>query len=219
MNPGRMEIAVSLVTAASTLIAWAALGASPGEERKLAPGDPAPAFRLPDVTTGGMISSEDLASKKVLVVVFMCRHCPYVAHVLDGLVSFGNDYKERDVAIVGISANDASRYALDAPDKLKEMALEKKLPFPLLYDESQGVAKAFTAVCTPEFFVFGPDRRLVYRGQFDDSRPNSGKPVTGKDVRAAVDAVLDGRPVDANQRPAVGCSIKWRKGNEPPYAK
>lgn len=190
---------------------------APGELLTL--GAKAPSFDLPDVVTGNRITSEDLADRKVLLVVFMCRHCPYVVHIMDGLVSLGNDYKDKDVAIVGVSANDAKKYRDDSPDKLKEMALEKELSFPLLYDESQETARAFTAVCTPEFFAFDAERKLAYRGQFDDSRHGGDTPVTGRDVRAALDALLAGRPVDTNQKHAIGCSIKWREGNRPPYAK
>ena len=147
----------------------------------------------------------------------MCRHCPYVQHVMEELVKFGNDYAEKDVAIVGISANDPKNYPKDAPEGLKEMAVEKKLPFPLLFDETQETAKAFTAVCTPEFFIFNAERVLAYRGRFDGSMPGSAVLVTGREARAAVDALLAGVPVSLDQKKAVGCSIKWKRGNRPDY--
>jgi len=180
-------------------------------------GDAMPDFALKDVVTGKEVSSKTLAEKKVKVVISMCRHCPYVVHVMDGLVKFGNDYAGKDVAIVGISVNDPAAYPADAPESLKEMAVEKKLPFPLLYDESQDVGLAFTFVATPEFFVFDEKTILRYRGQFDDARPGRPTVVTGKDVRAAVDALLEGKPVAAEQKRAVGCSIKWKAGKQPTY--
>lgn len=179
--------------------------------RPLSLGDSAPDFTLPDVVTGKTVSTGDFAGKKGLLVVFLCRHCPYVVHVKQGLIQMVKDYADADIAVVSISSNDAAKYPLDAPDKLKEMAVADGFPMPLLYDESQDVAKAYTAVCTPEFFLFDGSRKLVYRGQFDGSRPGSGTPVTGKDLRAAVDAVLVGKAVPEPQPPAVGCSIKWKK--------
>ena len=173
-------------------------------------GTPAPAFSLPDVVSGKTISLKTVAAKKALLVMFICRHCPYVQHVQEGLARLGRDYASRDVGIVAISANDAKGYPEDAPESLKEMAVELKFTFPYCYDESQAVAKTYSAVCTPDFFLFDQARRLVYRGQLDDSRPGNGKPVTGRDLRAALDAVLDGRPVDSVQRPSVGCNIKWK---------
>jgi len=173
-------------------------------------GTPAPAFSLPDVVSGKTISLKTFAAKKALLVMFICRHCPYVQHVQEGLARLGQDYASRDVGIVAISANDAKGYPEDAPESLKEMAVELKFTFPYCYDESQAVAKTYSAVCTPDFFLFDQARRLVYRGQLDDSRPGNGKPVTGRDLRAALDAVLAGRPVDPTQRPSVGCNIKWK---------
>lgn len=190
--------------------AWSA-ETDKGSQRLLSLGDSAPDFTLPDVVSGRMVSLGDFAGKKVVLVVFLCRHCPYVVHVKEGLVQMVNDYAGADLAVIAISSNDASKYPLDAPDKLREMAVSDSFPMPLLYDESQDVARAYTAVCTPEFFLFDASRKLVYRGQFDDSRPGSGTPVTGKDLRAAVDAVLAGKPVPEPQTPAVGCSIKWKK--------
>ena len=173
-------------------------------------GTAAPSFRLPDVVSGKTISIEDFADEKALLVMFICRHCPYVVHVRPELARLGSDYAERGLGIVAISSNDASTYPDDAPERLKEMAAD--FPFPLCYDESQEVARAYHAVCTPDFFLFGPGpkRPLVYRGQLDDSRPNKGKP-TGADLRAAIDAVLEGKPVGVDQKPSVGCGIKWKR--------
>ncbi len=150
--------------------------------------------------------------------MFICRHCPYVAHVRAGLARFGQDYQDANVGIVAISSNDPATHPEDAPDSLAEEAREAGYTFPYLYDESQEVAKAYTAACTPDFFLFDGDRALVYRGQFDDSRPSNGLPVTGESLRAAVGALLEGRPVPEDQRPSLGCSIKWRAGNEPAFA-
>jgi peroxiredoxin len=180
------------------------------ESTMVALGAPAPDFSLPDVVSGKTISLKTFAAKKALLVMFICRHCPYVQHVQQELARLGRDYAAKDIGIVVISANDAKGYPEDAPASLKEMAEELKFTFPYCYDESQAVAKAYSAVCTPDFFLFDQARRLVYRGQLDDSRPGNGKPVTGRDLRAALDAVLAGRPVDPTQRPSVGCNIKWK---------
>jgi len=185
----------------------------------LALGTLAPSFLLTNVIDNQQVSLDTFKDKKVLVVMFICRHCPFVVHVKDELAKLGKDYADKNVGIVAISSNDAEKYPLDAPDKLKEMALELGFNFPLLYDESQEVAKAYSAACTPDFFVFDQQRKLVYRGQLDDSRPNNGKPVTGKDLRAAIDAVLAGKPVNPDQKPSAGCNIKWKPGNEPAYAR
>ena len=181
----------------------------------LALGTQAPDFDLPDVTTGRRVRMSDLADRTALLVMFICRHCPYVGHVRSGLAELGRDYAAADVAIVAIGSNDADEYPADRPESLAEEAAEAGYAFPYLYDETQEVAKAYTAACTPDFFLFDADRRLVYRGQLDDSRPGNGVPVTGSDLRAAIDAVLSDRPVGQDQRPSVGCSIKWRPGNEP----
>jgi peroxiredoxin len=178
-------------------------------------GTPAPDFELPDVVSGNRINLGTFAGKKGLLVMFICRHCPYVVHVRHELAKLGRDYADKSLGIVAISPNDPDAYPEDAPESLKEMALELDFNFPLCYDESQEVAKAFRAACTPEFYLFDENRRLVYRGQLDDSRPRSGKPVSGKDLRNAIEAMLAGRPVDPDQKPSVGCSIKWRPGNEP----
>lgn len=182
-------------------------------------GTPLPAFQLPDVVSGKLISPEQFRDKKALLVMFICRHCPYVVHVREELAKLGRDYLDRGLGIIAISSNDASQYPDDAPDKLKEMAEQLGFVFPLCYDESQEVAKKFTAACTPDFFLFDHNRRLVYRGQLDDSRPGNGIPVTGKDLRAAIEAVLAGQPVPPNQKPSAGCNIKWKPGNEPDYAR
>jgi peroxiredoxin len=179
-------------------------------------GTKAPDFSLTDTVSGEVVSLGDLTGKAV-VVMFICNHCPYVKLVRDGLAAFGKDYADADVDIVAISANDAEAYPDDSPEQLAAIAREAGYTFPVLYDETQEVAKAYTAACTPDFFVFDEDRSLVYRGQFDDARPNAGTPVTGKDLRAAVDAVLAGGAPSADQRPSIGCSIKWRAGNEPAY--
>ena len=179
-------------------------------------GTKAPGFSLPDVVSGTTISLDTFKDDKVLLVMFICRHCPFVQHVQHELAKIGRDYKGR-VAIVGISSNDADRYEDDGPESLSEWARELGFAFPLCFDESQGAAKAYTAACTPDPFVFDAARSLVYRGQLDDSRPGNGKPVTGGDLRAALDAVLAGRPVDPLQRPSAGCNIKWKPGNAPAY--
>lgn len=174
-------------------------------------------FQLADVVSGETISLSTNAGKKALLVMFICRHCPFVKHIKDELAQLGKDYVNRDVGIVAISSNDAINYPDDAPEQLKAMAIELGLPFPVCYDESQETANAYTAACTPDFFVFDADQRLVYRGQLDDSRPSNGKPVTGEDLRAALDAVLAGQPVNSEQKPSIGCNIKWKPGNEPSY--
>ncbi len=176
----------------------------------LALGTQAPAFSLPDVTSGKTISLNDVADKKALLFFFICRHCPYVKHVQNELVKIANDYQDKGVGIVAISSNDPEAYPEDAPNSLKEQAQQLGFTFPYLFDEEQEVAKAYTARCTPDPFLFDKDRALVYRGQLDDSRPMSLVPVTGKDLRLAIDAVLADQPVNEKQRPSVGCSIKWK---------
>lgn len=182
----------------------------------LATGTKAPPFRLRD-TQGKWVSLDDFKSAPALLVAFICNHCPYVKHIRSKFAEVARDYQARGAAVVAISSNDVEEYPEDSPEK---MAKEVKLAgytFPYLYDETQEVAKAYQAACTPDFFLFDRDRQLVYRGQFDDSRPSSGRPVTGKDLTAAVDAVLAGRPVASEQRPSVGCNIKWKHGNAPDY--
>jgi peroxiredoxin len=182
-------------------------------------GTQAPDFDLPDVVTGKPVSLEDFADRTALVVMFICRHCPYVQHVKEELARLGQDYLPRGVGIVAISSNDPALYPDDAPEQLKEMAESAGLNFPVCFDESQEVAKAYRAACTPEFYLFNAERRLVYRGQLDDSRPRSSQAVTGSDLRAALDAVLAGNAVNPDQKPATGCNIKWTPGNEPDYFK
>ena len=184
----------------------------------LALGTKAPEFELPDVTDGRIVRLSDFEAKRALLVMFICRHCPYVKHVREELARLGRDFADSELAIVAISSNDAEEYPEDRPESLAEEAREAGYAFPYLFDESQEVAKAYTAACTPDFFLFDADRALVYRGQLDDSRPSNGLPVTGKDLRAAINAVLSGRPVSEDQRASIGCSIKWHAGNEPAYA-
>ncbi|MEH2297485.1 thioredoxin family protein [Nostoc sp.] len=180
-------------------------------------GTKAPDFHLPEVVSGKATSLSTFADKKALLVMFICRHCPFVKHVQKELAQLGKDYFTSDLAIVAISANDANNYPDDAPDSLQAFATEEGFNFTLCYDESQETAKAYTAACTPDFFVFNDQRQLVYRGQLDDSRPSNGKPVTGADLRAAIEAVLAGKPVTSEQKPSVGCNIKWKPGNQPSY--
>jgi peroxiredoxin len=170
----------------------------------------APDFALPDVVSGGTVRRDDFKGNKALLVMFVCTHCPYVKHVERGLAALGVDYEEKAVAIVAISSNDANNYPDDSPAGLKKQAETRGFVFPYLYDESQSVAKAYHAACTPDFFLFDANFKLVYRGQFDSSRPGNGVPVTGQDLRAAIDTVLAGKPVPKEQRPSIGCNIKWK---------
>ena len=178
-------------------------------------GQEAPSFALPDVLEGQTVTLDDFSSRKALLVMFICKHCPYVMHVKPALIQLATDFARHSLGIVAISSNDAERYPEDTPERLAELAEE--FPFPLLYDESQQVAKAYRAACTPDFFLYDADRRLVYRGQLDDSRPGNSRPLTGRDLRAAITAVLTGSPLNPDQRASVGCSIKWKPGNEPDY--
>jgi peroxiredoxin len=177
-------------------------------------GTVAPEFRLPD-TQGKTVSLADFKDAPALAVVFMCSHCPYVKHVRGGLAKLARDYQPRGVAVVGINSNDVANYPADSPAHMAEEAASAGYTFPYLYDETQEVAKAYHAACTPDFFLFDQQRRLVYRGQLDDSRPGNGLPVTGKDLRAALDAVLSGQPISPNQKPSIGCNIKWKPGKGP----
>jgi len=179
-------------------------------------GTPAPDFNLPD-TNGKNIALADFAGAKALVVLFICNHCPYVKHIREGLADFGRDYLGRGAAIVAINSNDVENYPADSPPKMKEEARAAGFTFPYLHDESQRVAQAYRAACTPDIFLFDAQRRLAYRGQFDDSRSGNGRPVTGRDLRAALDAVLAGQPAPEPQIPSVGCNIKWKPGNTPDY--
>jgi peroxiredoxin len=179
------------------------------ESTMLALGTHAPEFQLPDVRSRKAVSLADFRDKKALLVMFICRHCPFVKHVQHELARLGKDYASQSLGIVAISSNDADAYPDDAPESLRDMAAELGFTFPLCYDERQDVARAYSAACTPDFFLFDDKRRLAYRGQLDDSRPGNGKPVTGRDLRTAIDALLNGRPVDPNQTPSIGCNIKW----------
>ena len=183
----------------------------------LALGTELPLFQLPNVVSEDIISPETFAEKTGLLVMFICRHCPYVVHIKEELARLGADYEHAPLGIVAISSNDAKNYPEDSPDRLKTMAQELRFTFPYCYDESQRVAKLFTAACTPDFFLFNKERKLVYRGQLDESRPGNNKPVTGKDLREAIEAVLQGKPVASKQLPSAGCNIKWKAGNAPAY--
>lgn len=183
----------------------------------LALGTAAPDFDLPDPVTGARVSIDDFVDNKGLLVMFICNHCPYVQHIRQGLVELGIDYESRGLGIVAISANDSEQYPTDGPEEMAREAGEFGYRFPYLYDESQAVAKAYTAMCTPDFFLFGSDRTLVYRGRFDETRPNTTAKVTGADLRASIEAVLNDEPVPDGQLPSMGCSIKWKPGNEPDY--
>ena len=180
-------------------------------------GTKAPDFQLPDVVSGETISLSTFTGKKALLVMFICRHCPFVKHVQEELAKLGNDYLQSGLGIVAISANDVKNYPDDAPDLLKAMARELDFKFRLCYDETQETAKIYTAACTPDFFLFDDEYKLVYRGQLDDSRPSNGKPVTGKDLRNAIDTVLAGKFLTEEQKPSIGCNIKWKPGSEPDY--
>jgi peroxiredoxin len=179
-------------------------------------GTQAPGFHLPD-PSGIIVSLADFKGAPALLVVFMCNHCPYVKHIRAGLAKLAGDYRSRGVVVVGINSNDVNNYPADSPAKMAEEAAAAGYVFPYLYDETQVVAKAYRAACTPDFYLFDKEQRLVYRGQFDDSRPGNGVPVTGKDLRAALEALLAGQPVLPNQNPSIGCNIKWKPGNEPAY--
>jgi thiol-disulfide isomerase/thioredoxin len=179
-------------------------------------GTKAPGFALWNVD-GRTVSDTDFAGAPALLVMFLCNHCPFVKHLAADIARFAREYQPRGLALAAINSNDVAAYPADAPDLMVQEAQTRGYVFPYLLDEQQAVAKAYRAACTPDFFLFDGDRRLVYRGQFDSSRPGSNKPVTGEDLRAAVDAVLQGRPVSALQRPSIGCNIKWKPGNEPDY--
>ncbi len=174
-------------------------------------GTRAPEFSLPDTVSGKTLSLDALRGAKGTVVMFICNHCPYVKHVNSGLVQVAKDYVSKGIAFVAISANDVASYPEDGPDKMKAAAKALGYPFPYLYDESQAVAKAYQAACTPDLYLFDAQLACVYRGQFDDSRPGSNVPVTGRDLHAAMDALLAGEPVSSEQKPSVGCNIKWKR--------
>lgn len=179
-------------------------------------GTPAPDFSLPDFN-GKLYSLSDFSDKPALLVIFMCNHCPFVKHVAPELVRLTNDYSSKGLAIVGISSNDIATHPDDSPEHMKAEAAQQGYTFPYLYDESQSVAKAYRASCTPDFFLFDRSKKLVYRGQLDNSRPGSGRPLTGMDLRAAIDAALAGNAPIEDQAPSIGCNIKWKSGQEPQY--
>jgi peroxiredoxin len=176
----------------------------------LALGTVAPDFTLTDVVSGKTICRDDYRGKKALLVMFICAHCPFVKHIERELAKLGKDYAAQSLGIVAISSNDATTHPADSPAGLKQQAETFGFVFPYLYDQTQTVARAYDAACTPDFYLFDADFSLVYRGQFDASRPGNGVPVTGKDLRAAIDLALDGKPVPASQSPSIGCNIKWK---------
>ncbi|WP_299409167.1 thioredoxin family protein [Acaryochloris sp. IP29b_bin.148] len=180
-------------------------------------GTPAPDFQLPDVVSGQTISLGTFATSKALLVMFICQHCPFVKHVQSELAKIGQDYQSQNLGIVAISANDIQSHPLDDPEHLLAMATSLGFNFPVCFDETQDIAKHYTAACTPDFFVFDADRKLVYRGQLDDSRPSNNLMITGQDLRVALDAVLTDQPIPSEQKPSIGCNIKWKLGNEPSY--
>ncbi len=183
----------------------------------LALGTPAPEFTLPDAVSGKRVSLGDFDAHPALLVAFVCNHCPYVKHLADAFAAFAREYQEKGLAVAAISSNDPGHRVEDGPEHMAKEAQLRGYVFPYLFDESQAVAQAYRAACTPDFFLFDADRKLVYRGQFDDSRPGNDRPVTGRDMRAAVDALLAGEPVPTEQTPSIGCNIKWKPGNEPDY--
>jgi thiol-disulfide isomerase/thioredoxin len=174
-------------------------------------GTPAPDFRLPDTVSGRVLALSELKSGRATVVMFLCNHCPYVKHVNPELIRVAHDYQPKGVSFIAISSNDAANYPEDAPDKMRDTAQRLGYPFPYLYDESQDVARAYQAACTPDLYVFDGDLKLAYRGRLDGSTPGNEVPLSGQDLRAALDAVLAGRPVDPEQKPSMGCNIKWKK--------
>lgn len=180
-------------------------------------GTVAPDFSLPDPAAGSQVRLSDCMGESGLLVAFLCNHCPYVRHIRQGLADFAREYQARGISVVGISSNDAENYPEDSPEKMVEEAKSAGYTFPYLYDESQEVAKSYGAACTPDFFLFDVDRRLVYRGQFDGSRPGNAIAVTGEDLRRASDALLAGTSIPDDQRASIGCNIKWKEGNEPRY--
>lgn len=177
----------------------------------------APNFELLDVVSEKTISLKDFGDRQALLVMFICQHCPFVKHVQSELSQIGQDYSQKSLGIIAISANDVDKYPNDSPTKLQEMANTLNFNFPVCYDESQSVSRAYTAACTPDFFLFDKNLRLAYRGQLDDSRPSNDIPVTGKDMRQAIDLVLTAQPAQSTQKPSIGCNIKWKPGNEPNY--
>ncbi len=187
------------------------------ESTMLELGTEAPPFSLEDVVSGKTISLDDVAGEKGLLVMFLCAHCPFVVHVQSELAKISADYEDKPIGIVAIASNDVGTHPRDAPDELRKQALEQRFRFPYLYDVAQDVAKAYTAACTPDFFLFDRDRRLIYRGQLDGSRPGNEVALNGADLRAALDAALYDTAVAGDQKPSVGCNIKWKPGAEPSY--
>ncbi|MHC4649019.1 MAG: thioredoxin family protein [Planctomycetota bacterium] len=180
-------------------------------------GTSAPDFSLPDIG-GNIVSLADFKDARALLVIFMCNHCPFVKHILTDLVKMAKEYQQKGLAVVGINSNDVTGFPEDRPEMMAELAKKAHFTFGYLYDETQQVAKAYRAACTPDFFLFGSERRLVYRGQMDDSRPGNNIPITGSDLRAACDAALEGKHISESQRPSIGCNIKWKPGSQPDYA-
>ncbi len=176
-------------------------------------GTKAPDFNLPDIVSGKNKSLKELKSDKATVVMFICNHCPFVKHVQKELVKLANDYIPKGISFIAISSNDVEVFPDDSPERMKEVAKQFGYPFPYLFDESQDIARAYGAACTPDFYVFDKDLKCVYRGQMDDSRPSNDIPVTGKDIRTALDAILTGKPVSKDQKPSIGCNIKWKTGS------
>jgi peroxiredoxin len=179
-------------------------------------GTKAPDFKLPD-TKGNIISLSDFEAVPALLVIFMCNHCPFVKHILDGMIALVKEYQDRGVAVVGINSNDVENYPQDTPEKMADLVKQKGFSFPYLFDETQQVAKSYHAACTPDFFLFNKERKLFYRGQMDDSRPGNGIEVTGADLRVALDALLQNKQPPVEQKPSIGCNIKWKSGNKPDY--
>lgn len=176
-----------------------------------------PSFELGDVVTGTLYTDKNVTGEKATLVMFICNHCPFVKHVVGEIGRVANDYIPKGIGVVAINSNDVTNYPQDAPPQMLKLARSKGWKFPFLYDEAQDVAKSFKAACTPDFFLFDGENRLVYRGQLDDSRPVTGVPVTGRDLRAAIDALLEGKPVSTDQKPSIGCNIKWKADNAPSY--
>lgn len=183
----------------------------------LALGTSMPRFSLADAVSGRTVKSDSCAGDKATLVMFICNHCPFVIHVLDELTKLCGELPAKGVGVVAINANDVENYPQDGPEEMKKLAASEGWVFPFLFDAGQNVAKEFNAACTPDFFLFDSELKLAYRGQLDDSRPGSSVPVTGEDLRGAIEAVVAGRPAPAKQKPSIGCNIKWKPGNEPPY--
>ena len=184
----------------------------PAVESNMFPlGEKAPSFELVNAITGQTVRLEDVKSDIATVIMFICNHCPFVKHVQEELVRLANDYQPKGISFIAINSNDVEKYPDDSPEKMKEVAEQLGYPFPYLFDETQEVAKAYQAACTPDFYIFDSGLKCVYRGQLDDSRPNNGIPVTGSSIRSALDALLLGKPVPKEQKPSIGCSIKWKE--------